>query len=126
MRLKRLVLVAATAAVCAAAFFATYALAANFQTYYCGTSSSYCTMGQVPAHTCCTGLRDLNAVHCQNTICHSDVWYYNSQLGGYGLRHSNGQQDNSIGTSAGYAEADCATTVGYGSNTARCWTNWHT
>jgi hypothetical protein len=73
-------------------------------------------MGQTPAHTCCTGLRDLNAVHCLNTICHSDVMYWSPALGGYGLRHSNGQQDNSIGTSAGYAEAQCATTVGYGTN----------
>lgn len=117
-----LVLVGAISAV---SFFATSAFA--FQTYYCGTSTSYCTLDELGYRTASTALRDSNLVHCLNPICHTDVWYQISGNFFYKLRSSNGAQDNSITSSNGiYAYSWCSTTPGYNTNTARCWTNWHT
>lgn len=115
----------ALAAVSAATFFAAYAVAASYQTWYCGSASTYCTMTESGSQTASTALRDANYVHCLNSICHSDVWYLRSGSI-YKLKQSFGAQDNSIGSSDGYAYADCATSIGYGTNTARCHTDWHT
>jgi hypothetical protein len=114
-------------AVSAVSFFATSAIAANFQTYYCGTSTSYCTLNETGVHTASTALRDSNSVHCLFSTCHTDLWYEISGQPFYKLKSSNGAQDNSITSSNGnYAYSWCATTIGFGTNTARCWTNWHT
>jgi hypothetical protein len=127
MKRRWIALVAMVAAVSAAAFFAAYAIAANYQTWYCGSASTYCTMTESGSHTASTALRDANYVHCLYSTCHSDVWYEIPGQGTYKLRHSYGAQDNSIGSSDGsYAYAWCSTSAGYGTNTARCHADWHT
>ena len=84
-------------------------------------------MTESDSHTASTALRDANYVHCFYSTCHSDVWYEIPGQGTYKLRHSYGAQDNSIGSSDGsYAYAWCSTSAGYGTNTARCHTDWHT
>jgi phosphosulfolactate synthase (CoM biosynthesis protein A) len=123
MHARKLGLATAVVAVCAAAFFAGYAWA--FQTYYCGTSSSYCTMNETGKGTASTAIRTDNNIHCSFSTCHSDDWYQNSGGTITKFHASNGAQDNYIGSSDGiYVYSWCATTIGYGSNTARCWTDW--
>jgi hypothetical protein len=124
MRLRRLALLTAVAA-SVAAFFAASAWA--FQTYYCGTSTSYCTMTETGASTASTALRDDNNIHCLNSICHSDDWYETPGGTITKFHASGGAQNNFIGSSGtAYVYSKCATTIGYGTNTARCWTDWHT
>lgn len=104
------------------------ALSANFDTYYCGTASSTCTLGSgSPVSTVSTALRDNNTVWCISS-CHTHVWYDAGQGGGaYYITHTNGGQSVSINIgSGGYAYSKCETDSGYGTNQAECDTTWHT
>jgi len=98
----------------------------NYDTYYCGTATSYCTLGSGGyASTASTALRDENYVHCEYT-CHTHVWY-DAGSGAYDLAYTNGGTDASTpGPSISYAYSRCETDSGYGSNPARCHTTWHT
>lgn len=125
MKPRRLLLTLLVTAVCAGAFFVSYAWA--YQTYYCGTSTSYCTMTESGHSTASTALRDDNNIHCYYPTCHSDVWYQTPGGTITRFNSSNGAQNNYIGSSgSAYVYSWCATTYGYGTNKARCWTNWHT
>ena len=104
------------------------------QTYYFATSSTYQSLDVNPHSTASVALRIDNNVHCQFATCHTDVWYTRSAAGGggdFGTRHSNGAQDNNIGKSIDpntvvwiNAYSKCSTTSGFGTNSARCWTDW--
>lgn len=99
------------------------------QTFYVGTSTTYETLGVTPRSTPSTAQRIDNNVHCQFTTCHTDVWYTASGVGDFGLRHSNDAQDNridksQIGSTWYFAYSKCSTTSGFGTNSARCYTDW--
>jgi hypothetical protein len=127
MRRRWLGLSVIVASISASAFFAAYAWAANYQTYYCGSSSSYCTMNETGKQTASTAKRDDNRIHCKYSTCHSDDWYQKPDGTITVFHSSGGAQNNYIGSSGGvYVYSHCATTIGYGYNTARCWTDWHT
>jgi hypothetical protein len=103
------------------------ASSANYDTYYCGTATTWCVLGSGQYEsTAGVALRDNDYTHCA-TNCHVHNWYYNTSLGSYNIVHSNGTQDAVAGAGSGaYAYSRCETDSGYGSNNARCHTPWHT
>ena len=102
------------------------ATSGNFDTYYCGTATTYCTLGSGSYEsTVSTALRDNNYVHCEFN-CHAHVWYADA-AGAFDITHTNGTQDANIGIGSGsYSYSRCETDSGFGSNQARCHTPWHT
>jgi hypothetical protein len=111
----------------ALALTAGIASSANYDTYYCGTATTWCVLGSGSYETTVsTALRDNDYTHCA-TGCHVHNWYYNTTDGAYNIVHSNGSQDAVAGAgSIVYAYSRCETDSGYGSNNARCHTPWHT
>lgn len=102
--------------------------AANFTTYYCGDASSWCTVySSAPQSTAGVAQRYNNNIQCANT-CHTHVYYYSSGTGSYGFAYTSGGTFASYGASGAgnYVYSRCITDSGYGSNTARCWTDWYT
>lgn len=107
------------------------ATALAYQTYYAGTSTTYVTVGQTPASTVSVAQRYSNYVHVAYNA-HMEVWYVTGNDTGniqFGYAYTNFTQDahygaSTIGGTWYYAYSKCKTTNGYGSNSARCWTNW--
>jgi len=102
--------------------------AANYTTYYCGDASNYCTVySSAPESTASVAQRYNNNIQCANT-CHTHVYYYSSGTGSYGFAYTSGGTSASYGASGGgnYVYSRCITDADYGSNTARCWTEWYT
>lgn len=101
---------------------------ANYQTYYCGTSSSWCTLVDYqPNSTNSTALRDDNFISCSSG-CYTHVYYYGASLGGFDVAHTYGATGTCYcGSSGGnYVYSRCITDSGFGSYSARCSTDWHT
>jgi len=91
-------------------------------------ASNYCTVySSAPESTASVAQRYNNNIQCANT-CHTHVYYYSSGTGSYGFAYTSGGTSASYGASGGgnYVYSRCITDAGYGSNTARCWTEWYT
>lgn len=101
------------------------ASSANYDTYYCGTATSWCTLGSgAYQSTAGVALRDDNYVSCISD-CWTHVWYDDGS-GAYYVTHTYGASSVDIGlSSAGDAYSRCETDSGYGSYSARCHTTWH-
>jgi hypothetical protein len=121
---RRLIATLSVALVLAAG--AGVAASANYDTYYCGTASSTCTLGSgSPVSTASVALRDNNTVWCVSS-CHTHVWY-DQGSGAYDTTYTHGGQSISINQgSGGYAYSKCETDSGFGTNPAECDTTWHT
>jgi hypothetical protein len=102
-----------------------------YQTFYAGSSTTYVTVGQTPFSTTGVAQRIDNKVHVAYNA-HMEVWYVTSNATGniaFGWAYTNNTQDAVSGKSAFggtwyYSYAKCKTTNGFGSNSARCWTDW--
>jgi hypothetical protein len=103
--------------------------AANYTTYYCGDALNYCTVySDAPKTTAGVALRDSNVITCKYSTCHARVYYYSASTGSFGVADTKGSccAYYEIGSQGYYVYSRCITDAGYGSNTARCWTDWHT
>jgi hypothetical protein len=118
----------AVGAVVAVALTAGINWAANYTTYYCGDALNYCTVySDATRTTAGVALRDSNVINCKFG-CHTRVYYYSASTGSFGVAHTNGGccVYYEIGSQGYYVYSRCITDAGYGSNTARCWADWHT
>jgi hypothetical protein len=116
------------AGIVVAGLTASIGAAANYTTYYCGDALNYCTVySDAPKTTASVALRDSNIITCKFG-CHTRVYYYSAGTGSFGVMHTNGNccAYYLIGSGSNYVYSRCITDAGYGSNTARCWTDWHT
>jgi hypothetical protein len=120
---------AATVAVALAALALTVAArAASYTTYYCGDALNYCTVySDAPKTTSSVAPRDDNNIQCRSA-CHTRIYYYSAGTGSFGVMHTDGASAAYylVGSGGNYVYSRCITDAGYGSNTARCWTHWHT
>lgn len=115
-------------AVGAAAVIVGVSSAASYTTYYCGDALNYCTVySDAPKTTNGVALRDSNVIACKYG-CHTRVYYYSASTGSFGVMHTNGGccAYYLVGSGWNYVYSRCITDAGYGFNTARCWTDWHT
>jgi hypothetical protein len=127
-RTRRVVGLTALIAAIALAGTAAISWAANYTTYYCGDALNYCTVySDAPKTTASVALRDSNVITCKYS-CHTRVYYYSASTGSFGVVHTNGGccVYYEVGSQGYYVYSRCITDAGYGSNTARCWTDWHT
>ena len=126
-RLRRLCAVV-SAATLALAIAVGIGRAASYTTYYCGDALNYCTVySDAPKTTNSVALRDDNNIQCRYS-CHTRIYYYSASTGSFGVMHTDGASAAYylIGSGGNYVYSRCITDAGYGSNTARCWTHWHT
>jgi hypothetical protein len=90
--------------------------AANSTKRYWGDALNYCTVyADAPKTTASVALRDSNVI-------------YSASTGSFGVACTNAGRCAyyEIGSQGYYVYSRCITDAGYGSNTARCWTDWHT
>ena len=94
------------------------------QTYYAGTSTTYISLGEAGYSTAGVALRTDDWVQC-SAACHVRAWYANSVGTNVAQAYSNGAQSVSLGSSGSTnVYSRCNTQSGYGTSTARCWTDW--
>lgn len=94
------------------------------QTYYAGTSSTYISVGESGYSTSGVALRTDDWVQCA-AACHVRAWYANSGGTNVGQAYSNGALSVSLGSSGSTSVySRCNTQSGYGTSSARCWTDW--
>jgi len=127
-RSRRVVWLAVVASAAALTLPAGISWAASYTTYYCGDALNYCTVySDAPKTTASVALRDSNVITCKYG-CHTRVYYYSAGTGSFGVVHTNGSccVYYEVGSQGYYVYSRCITDAGYGSNTARCWTDWHT
>jgi hypothetical protein len=94
------------------------------QTFYAGTPTTYISLGESGNSTSGVAIRTDNWVQC-SAACHVRAWYANSSGTNVGQAYSNGASSVSLGSSGStYVYSRCNTQSGFGTSSARCWTDW--
>ena len=102
--------------------------AANYTTYHCGDASNYCTVYSSAPESTAQRRPALQQQHSVRKYMPHTRLLLLSGTWLYGFAYTSGGTSASYGASGGgnYVYSRCITDAGYGSNTARCWTEWYT
>jgi hypothetical protein len=94
------------------------------QTFYAGSATTFISLSESGNSTSGVAIRTDNWVVCA-TGCHVRAWYANSGGTNVGQAYSNGASSVSLGSSGStFVFSRCNTQSGFGTNSARCWTDW--